>query len=109
MLLQTLIVCAIFMTLLGLSVYTIIVVRRASEQFQRLEKLVKSLREVSTKARFMASNAKDHVSSLETVLQDMQSQIDILLQASSNNFKSEVNDADGDNNIVNPIGTVDIG
>ena len=57
----------------------------------------------------MASNAKDHVSSLETVLQDMQSQIDILLQNSSNNFKSEVNDADGDNNIGNPIGTVDIG
>ena len=54
------------MCLLVACVYLVQQVRKAREQFQKFEKLFRTLREANTKARFMAVSVKDKVSLFET-------------------------------------------
>lgn len=101
------------LTSIGLSVclllscvYMVKQVRKAMEQFQKFEKLFRALREANTKARFMATSVNDKVLFLETVLQDLQSQIDILLHTPNNPTKTEVNNGNNDASASNSANSV---
>lgn len=71
-------------------VYMVKQVRKAMEQFQKFEKLFRALREANTKARFMTTSVKDKVTFLETTLQDLQDQIDVIFQSSNKSPKTDV-------------------
>lgn len=95
------------MCLLLSCVYMVKQVRKAMEQFQKFEKLFRALREANTKTRFRAMSVNDKVTFLETVLQDLQAQIDILLHTPNNPPKTEVNNGNNDvssSNSANSVG-----
>lgn len=87
-------------------IYMVQQVRKAMEQFQKFEKLFRALREANTKARFMATSVNDKVTFLETVLQDLQAQIDILLHSPNNPSKTEVKNGDDNVNPANSANSV---
>lgn len=87
-------------------VYMVTQVRKATEQFQKFEKLFRALREANTKARFMATSVKDKVTFLETTLQDVQAQIDMLLHSSNNPPKTEVINGNNDASASNSANSV---
>lgn len=68
--------------------YMVSQVRKALEQFQRFEKLFRSLRESNTKSRFMASSVKDRMALIETTIADLQSQVDIIRECKPMETKS---------------------
>jgi hypothetical protein len=92
--------------LLFACIYMVQQVRKAMEQFQKFEKLFRALREANTKARFMATSVNDKVAFQETVLQDLQAQIDILLHTSHNPSKTEVKNGDDNVNSANSANSV---
>ena len=67
--------------------YMVVQVRKATRQFQKFEKILRSLREANTKVRFGITGLKDKVSFLETLLDDLQAQVDILLHNEKNRGK----------------------
>lgn len=67
--------------LLVACLYMVRQVRLAMEQFQRFEKLFRSLRESNTKSRFMASNITDKMTLMETTMADLQTQVDLLRES----------------------------
>ena len=69
--------------------YMVRTVRRAVEQFKKFEKLFRALREANTKTRFLISRANDKVVLLETAIQDLQAQIDIVLHKDGDSIKTE--------------------
>ena len=75
--------------------YMVSQVRKALEQFQRFEKLFRSLRESNTKSRFMASSVKDRMDLIETTIADLQSQVDIIRVCKSMETKSTGENIDG--------------
>ena len=72
--------------------YLVAKIRRTIGQLQKFEKLFRALREANTRTRFMATNAKDKVSLLETSIEDLQTQIDALLHNSSSTNKDNLHD-----------------
>lgn len=94
------------MCLLVACIYLVQQVRKAMEQFQKFEKLFRTLREANTKARFMAVSVKDKVSPFETTLQDLQAQIDVIFQSSNKSPKTEVNNGNNDASSTNPADSV---
>lgn len=75
--------------------YMVSQVRKALEQFQRFEKLFRSLRESNTKSRFMASSVKDRMDLIELTIADLQSQVDIIRECKSMETKSTGEKTDG--------------
>lgn len=71
--------CILPLALLISCVYLVIQVRKAMEQFQKFEKLFRALREANTKVRFGITGLKDKLVFQETLLDDLQAQVDILL------------------------------
>ena len=59
--------------------YMVVQVRKATRQFQKFEKLFRALREANTKVRFGITGLKDRLAFQETLLDDLQAQVDILL------------------------------
>lgn len=78
-LLSQIVSCILPMALLISCVYLVIQVRKAMEQFQKFEKLFRALREANTKVRFGITGLKDRLAFQETLLDDLQAQVDILL------------------------------
>lgn len=93
-LLSQVVSCILPLALLISCVYLVIQVRKAMEQFQKFEKLFRALREANTKVRFGITGLKDRLAFQETLLDDLQTQVDILLHTD----KTEVNDGNNDNN-----------
>lgn len=85
--------CLLPLGLLVACVYLVVQVRKAMVQFQKFEKIFRALREANTKVRFGITGLKDKVALMETLLDDFQTQLDIVLQ----NKQTEVNH-DNDNN-----------
>lgn len=85
--------CLLPLGLLVACVYLVVQVRKATEQFRKFERLFRSLREANTKTRFGITGLKDRVALIETLMDDFQTQLDIVLQ----NKQTEVNH-DNDNN-----------
>lgn len=74
-------------------IYLVIQVRKAMEQFQKFEKLFRSLREANTKVRFGITGLKDKMVFQETLLDDLQAQVDILLRPGKTEVKNgNIND-----------------
>lgn len=71
--------------------YLMAKVRRTIAQLQKFEKLFRALREANTKTRFLISRANDKVVLLETAMQDLQAQIDIVLYKDGDSIKTEGN------------------
>lgn len=71
--------------------YLMAKVHRIIAQLQKFEKLFRALREANTKTRFLISRANDKVVLLETAMQDLQSQIDIVLYKDGDSIKTEGN------------------
>lgn len=84
----------VYIVLFLACLYMVMQVRKAMEQFQKFEKIFRALREANTKVRFGITGLKDKVAFLETLLDDLQTQVDILLHTD----KTEVNDDNNDNN-----------
>lgn len=78
-LLSQVVSCILPLALLISCVYLVIQVRKAMEQFQKFEKLFRALREANTKVRFGITGVKDRLAFQETLLDDLQAQVDILL------------------------------
>lgn len=78
-LLSQVVSCILPLALLISCVYLVIQVRKAMEQFQKFEKLFRALREANTKVRFGITGLKDKLVFQETLLDDLQAQVDILL------------------------------
>lgn len=78
-LLSQVVSCILPLALLISCVYLVIQVRKAMEQFQKFEKLFRALREANTKVRFGITGLKDRLAFQETLLDDLQAQVDILL------------------------------
>ena len=78
-LLSQILYCILQLALLISCVYLVIQVRKAMEQFQKFEKLFRALREANTKVRFGITGLKDKLVFQETLLDDLQAQVDILL------------------------------
>ena len=78
-LLSQIVSCILPLALLISCVYLVIQVRKAMEQFQKFEKLFRALREANTKVRFGITGLKDKLVFQETLLDDLQAQVDILL------------------------------
>lgn len=78
-LLSQIVSCILPLALLISCVYLVIQVRKAMEQFQKFEKLFRALRESNTKVRFGITGLKDRLAFQETLLDDLQAQVDILL------------------------------
>lgn len=74
--------------LLVACLYMVRQVRLALEQFQRFEKLFRTLRESNTKSRFMASSIKDKMTLMEITMADLQSQVDIIRECKPMETKS---------------------
>lgn len=79
-LLSQIVSCILPLALLISCVYLVIQVRKAMEQFQKFEKLFCALREANTKVRFGITGVKDRLAFQETLLDDLQAQVDILLR-----------------------------
>ena len=79
-LLSQVVSCILPLALLISCVYLVIQVRKAMEQFQKFEKLFRALREANTKVRFGITGVKDRLAFQETLLDDLQAQVDILLR-----------------------------
>ena len=79
-LLSQIVSCILPLSLLIACVYLVIQVRKAMEQFQKFEKLFRALREANTKVRFGITGLKDKLAFQETLLDDLQAQVDILLR-----------------------------
>jgi len=79
-LLSQIVSCILPLALLISCVYLVIQVRKAMEQFQKFEKLFRALREANTKVRFGITGVKDRLAFQETLLDDLQAQVDILLR-----------------------------
>jgi len=79
-LLSQIVSCILPLALLISCVYLVIQVRKAMEQFQKFEKLFRALREANTKVRFGITGLKDKLAFQETLLDDLQAQVDILLR-----------------------------
>ena len=79
-LLSQVVSCILPLALLISCVYLVIQVRKAMEQFQKFEKLFRALREANTKVRFGITGLKDRLAFQETLLDDLQAQVDILLR-----------------------------
>ena len=54
-------------------------VRKSTKQLARFEKIISSMNDSTTKARFMASSTKDKIALMETTMSDLQSQVDVLM------------------------------
>lgn len=79
-LLSQVVSCILPLALLISCVYLVIQVRKAMEQFQKFEKLFRALRGANTKVRFGITGVKDRLAFQETLLDDLQAQVDILLR-----------------------------
>lgn len=79
-LLSQVVSCILPLALLISCVYLVIQVRKAMEQFQKFEKLFRALREANTKVRFGITGLKDRLAFQETLMDDLQAQVDILLR-----------------------------
>lgn len=84
----------VYIVLFLACLYMVMQVRKAMEQFKKFEKIFRALREANTKVLFGITGLKDKVAFLETLLDDLQTQVDILLHTD----KTEVNDGNNDNN-----------
>lgn len=84
--------CLLPLGLLVACLYLVRQVRKATEQFQKFEKLFRSLREANTKTRFGITGLKDKMNYLEVLFNDLQEQVNILLHTPSTEVKN------GDNN-----------
>lgn len=69
--------------------YLVYTVRRAVVQFRKFEKLFRFLREANVRTRFLASRANDKAIQLNNAIQDLLSQIDILLHKDGKTTKTE--------------------
>ena len=69
----------VYIVLFLACLYMVMQVRKAMEQFQKFEKLFRALREANTKVRFGITGLKDKLVFQETLLDDLQAQVDILL------------------------------
>lgn len=67
----------VYIVLFLACLYMVKQVRKAMEQFQKFEKLFRALREANTKVRFGITGLKDKVAFLETLLDDLQTQVEI--------------------------------
>ena len=84
----------VYIVLFLVCLYMVMQVRKAMEQFQKFEKLFRALREANTKVRFGITGLKDRLAFQETLLDDLQAQVDILLHPN----KTEVENGNNDNN-----------
>ena len=84
--------CLLPLGLLITCLYLVRQVRKATEQFQKFEKLFRALREANTKTRFGITGLKDRMNFLETLFSDLQEQVNILLHTPDIEVKN------GDNN-----------
>lgn len=83
----------VYIVLFLACVYLVIQVRKAMEQFQKFEKLFRALREANTKVRFGITGLKDRLAFQETLLDDLQAQVDILLHPNKTEVKNgNIND-----------------
>ena len=99
-LLSQVVSCILPLALLISCVYLVIQVRKAMEQFQKFEKLFRALREANTKVRFGITGVKDRLAFQETLLDDLQAQVDILLrhnktEVENGNINTNAHDAAG--------------
>lgn len=97
--------CLLSLCLLVTCFYLVRQVRKATEQFQKFEKLFRALREANTKTRFGITGLKDKMNYLEVLFNDLQEQVNILLHKPDTEVKNGDNDSnssDSSSSVHNP-------
>lgn len=97
--------CLLSLCLLVACFYLVRQVRKATEQFQKFEKLFRALREANTKTRFGITGLKDKMNYLEVLFNDLQEQVNILLHKPDTEVKNGDNDSnpsDSSSSVRNP-------
>lgn len=97
--------CLLPLGLLIACLYLVRQVRKATEQFQKFEKLFRALREANTKTRFGITGLKHKMNFLEVLFSDLQEQVNILLHPSGTEVKNgdnNPNSSDSSSSVRNP-------
>ena len=97
--------CLLSLCLLVACFYLVRQVRKATEQFQKFEKLFRALREANTKTRFGITGLKYKMNYLEVLFNDLQEQLNFLLHKPDTEVKNGDNDSnssDSSSSVRNP-------